>query len=234
MKASFLVVALFGITITALANDGAITGVGGTIQLLDEHPSISLIAEHVSVTVNHRSGAALVECLFVLTNRGEACTVRLGFPETFEGDTGPRPFDFFRSTVNGEPTECARVAEDSDTERPRRFWWIKQVMFEAGETKIVGDTYRAPAGHAIGDRDGNLRFFEYTLATGASWAGPIEAATITFRLEDCDSTWKAARFSSEPNYSTDCEYTWQFQQFEPGGSGPPYINVSWREVPEGD
>lgn len=230
MRTAPLFAALLGFAALASANDGAITGVGGTVELLDEHPSISLVAEHVGVKINHRSGSVRVECLLVLTNSGEAGTVRIGFPETFGGDTGPRPFKFFKSTVNGEPIECTRVAAPSAAERPERYWWIKQVSFGAGETLVIRDEYASDAGYSIGDKDGRWRSFEYTLATGASWAGPIEVATVTIEFEDCDPTWYPTDISQDPDFSGECEYTWRFRRIEPGSSGPPYIQVAWRMV----
>jgi hypothetical protein len=225
---------LLALTCTLLASvacgdDGWVTGVGGTIELMDEHPNIAMVAEHVNARVFVSEGKAEVECLFILTNHGAADTVRVGFPEFYSGATEAVPFEQFRSFVDGEEFSCVRTAGHAGSGGAIEHWWVKDVVFGAGETRIVRDAYRAPVGGAIGDSLGAYDQFEYTLHTGASWRGPIEAATVTVTFEPCASAWAPAWLNSAPTYVQECSYTWHFRNFEPGRTGPPYIGILWRQ-----
>ena len=232
MRRLIFVCLLIATASAAGGNDGAITGVGGTIKLLDEHPSISLIAEYIDARISLVDNMIEVECLFVLSNRGQADTVQIGFPESYGGDTGPIPFEFFRSTVDGEEVDCSRRSSQDLSTAPEMFWWTKRVFFDSGQTRIIRNMYRAPAGSTIGfgDSPGPHRTFSYILSTGGSWAGVVEAATVVLSVEPCDSTWVPRNITPQPDSSGACEYVWRFQQFEPGSIGARSIHVSWRDM----
>ena len=228
MNRLFLVLACALFASIARGDDGWVTGVGGTIELMDEHPSIAMVAEYVNARVFVTEEAAEVECLFVLTNHGLADTVRVGFPEFYSGATGPVPFDHFRSFVDGAEVSCTRTTGHAGSGGAIEHWWVKDVAFGAGETHIIRDVYRAPVGGSIGDSLGAHDQFDYTLYTGASWSGPIGAATVAITFEPCTPAWAPLGFSSAPDYTRECSYIWHFRDFEPGRSSPPYIGVHWR------
>lgn len=212
-----------------MANDGAVTGVGGSIHLLDGHPSIVLVGEHVHATLDPRDNVIEVECVFVLENRGPADSVLVGFPEIAAGDASSRPFLHFRSFVDAEEATCVRTEGVQDEAAHSKYWWTKRVFFAAGQTRVIRDAYGAEAGFAIGGPEGNLRFFTYTLSTGASWTGRIGAATVVFSLSPCGSPFRLASSTPEPAVSDSCEYRWSFSDFEPGTSAPHRIQVTWYE-----
>ena len=211
----------------AVSNDGAITGVGGTIEVLDEHPGIVLVGEHVHAQLLRGAGVLEVECFFVLENRGSADTVTIGFPEDSGGDTRPQPFLSFASFVDGSEVACDRIPSGLGPPGSRH-WWVKEVFFAPGQTRIIRNLYRAEPGHNAGDPGGDLRFFEYTLGTGASWAGKIGAATVVFSVSPCDS-FSVAAASPSPRERASCEVAWFFADFEPGRSGPHFVQVVWHE-----
>lgn len=228
MNRLFLVLACLLFAAVAGGDDGAVTGVGGTIDLMNEHPNISMVAEHVNARIMMAEREAEVECIFVLKNHGPADTVRIGFPEFYSGATGPAPFEQFRSFVDGEEVQCERMAGHEGSGGAIEYWWVKDVVFGAGETRIVRDEYWAPVGVNVGDSQGPYDQFWYTLHTGASWEGPIEAATVTVTVEPCTALWAPLGFGLKPDYAQGCSYTWHFQDFEPGRSGPPGIGLWWR------
>jgi hypothetical protein len=205
----------------ARGDDGAITGVGGTIELLQSHPSIALADEFVHARLLHAEGAVEVESVFVLVNQGDADSVLIGFPELSGGDTLARPFSAFRSYVDGIEVPCTRVPSGRELAAEELFWWTKRVYFAKGQTHVVRDTYRSPAGVTVPTPEGARRFFSYELWTGASWAGPIGTATIVFSAEPCDSTWSFGGASPAPTAQDGCEYRWQFSNFDPGRQQDP-------------
>lgn len=229
VKRSILVLACALIASASRGDDGWVTGVGGTIELMNEHPGISMVAEHVSARIFAAEGEAEVECLFILTNHGPADTVRVGFPEFYGGATESVPFERFRSFVDGEEAPCVRTAGHAGSGGAIEYWWVKDVVFGAGETRIIRDEYRAPVGGSVGDALGAYDQFEYTLYTGASWKGPIEAATVTVTFEPCESDRAPSWFSTSPDYTRECSYTWHFRNFEPGRDGPRNIHMLWRQ-----
>jgi hypothetical protein len=219
-------VVLLSLVSAAWCDDGAVTGVGGRIRLMEEHPGIALIAEHVHAYVSPVDWTAEVECIFVLSNGGAADSVLIGFPESSGGDTGPRPFSSFQSYVDGREVRCVR-RENSEPLADYLFWWTKEVYFAAGQTRVIRDVYRSPLGVAAGDATGYERFFEYELWTGSSWSGDIGAATVVLTLSPCDSVPEAQYVSPSPLEVGTCEYRWHLSDLEPGRRAPGTISVSW-------
>lgn len=212
----------------ALADDGAITGVGGTIRLLDEHPSVALLGEHVHARLDLREETVEVECVFILANRGEADSILIGFPERCAGDAHPVPFSSFRSYIDGVEVTCARVPSDLAMPSGSLFWWTKRVFFASGQTRVIRDVYSAEAGFSIGfGPEPEVRTFDYALWTGSSWSGPIGAATVVFTVSPCDSTWSARYVSPVPTQRDKCEYRWHFSHFEPGSGASGTVSLAW-------
>jgi hypothetical protein len=159
-------------SLPAGGDDGAVEIVGGTIQLMGEHPTVEMAAEEVRVDLSLEQ--AEVDCLFTLKNTGPATTVRIGFPE----GGGQLPvFTSFATWVDGKPVPV-RI-ENIDPRKPSLGRWrMKQVYFGAGKTRLIRVQYQTPLTWAVG----NQRVFEYLLYTGASWKGPIGKAEVIVRL----------------------------------------------------
>jgi hypothetical protein len=103
-------------------------------------------------------------------------------------------------------------------------WWVKEVAFEAGATRVIRERYVARPG---GDSTGNL-WFEYILETGASWAGPIGIAdiVITFRdpIEEGSVTIAPEGWHGATN-----ELAWHLENFEPGEAGRnAEVSLLWK------
>jgi hypothetical protein len=214
-----------------LGDDGAITGVGGRIRIMDEHPAVVLVAEHVHARVSVSDDIADVECVFVLANHGAADSVLIGFPESAGGDTGARPFLSFHSYVDGKAEPCSRVEGEGGNDP--LFWWTKNVYFASGQTRIIRDEYRSPLGVGAGDSTGYYRIFEYTLWTGSSWSDSIGAASIVLTLNPCDGAGHPEFISPTPVEQGECEYRWHIYEADPGRGSSGSIVVGWR-VPYAD
>ncbi len=211
----------------ARANDGWISGAGGTVKLLDEHPAITMAAEYVQARVSFSSSLITTECLFVLINSGQAATVMLGFPESWGGalDEG-EPFHSFESFVDGEPIAATRQLGEDNTGGGTN-WWTKQVSFAAGQTRVVRVVYASDAGGTLVRKPRSVdRFFDYVLETGASWSGAIGSAVIELSFDECPPDGLKC-LSSNPVLVDGCRVIWHFKDIEPGQRGPARIKAMW-------
>jgi|GEM_PF-5959983 len=215
-----LLVVTFALAAYASADDAAITNVGGTIRLMDEHPHVRLVAEHVHARVFREY--ALVECVFILRNEGPASVVQLGFPEHSGGAVSlgyDREFEFFRSYVNGRSVDVT-LSEPEKYVDGFTYWWTKEVGFDEGETKVIRDVYRG----GIGGDTSLGRWFSYLLHTGASWAGSIGVASLVISLEDFGTDQLVQ--IAPPGYDIDeREVRWTFVDYEP--------TLHWEEIKVG-
>ena len=132
----------------AQANDGGIA-YGGSPGLLKGHPSVSMQSEVINITIMDKKVS--VDCEFVFKNEGDACTVRMGFPDVGEGSYDPdeesgeevmktppkTTFKSFVSYVNGKQvaTELIRAKEEG------QYWHSKTVNFPAHSTVKIRDVY---------------------------------------------------------------------------------------------
>ncbi|MBN1886002.1 MAG: hypothetical protein JW876_10840 [Candidatus Krumholzibacteriota bacterium] len=200
----------------AIADDSAIMHVGGTIQPMDEHPSVRLVAEHVHARIFRKH--ALVECVFFLKNEGPPIDVTIGFPNHGGGESSPELFDSFESYVDGQRVDV-RILENGDR-RPSA-WYCKDVRFEAGELKAIRNVYRGR--HSFDTMHDN--WFTYVLHTGASWLGPIGSVNIVLTFEDfgTDQLWKI----EPPGYEIDdAEIRWTLADYEPD-KAMDVVEVMW-------
>jgi hypothetical protein len=173
----------------ARANDGGISW-GGSPSLLKSHPSISMESEEVNIIVGDYD--AVVDCRFVFRNSGPATSVRMGFPDDGEGESGfydgaeawknAKPqssFKWFRSWVDGKPSKTTLVRSSE----PGQVWHAKTVAFPARGRRVVRDLYSVPLGSQIA-RNGSYKQTAYTLHTGSSWKGKIGRSLVTVRFDD--------------------------------------------------
>jgi hypothetical protein len=178
----------------ASANDGGIA-MGGSPQLLSSHPSVSMTSEVIKMTVGEKD--VFVDCSFVFTNSGKACTVRMGFPDVGIGANDPdeeteqsalaktpphTTFQSFASYVNGSPVKTKLIRADEEG----HYWHTKTVRFPAHSVVRVRDVYRQLTGGGIvniGKQGGNASEVAYILHTGSSWHGPIgrSEVDVTFK-----------------------------------------------------
>jgi hypothetical protein len=195
----------------AVADDGAMYGVGGSLALMKGHPTVRMVSEEVKI----RLPEAEVEAQFVLRNEGPATWVTIGFPETGGGadfpGTDQSSFTGFRSTVDGKPVRVSRVIESrGGGMSDYHFWWVKRVHFARGQTRVVVNRYTGE----LGFDSGGHRSFTYVLKTGASWKGSIGRARIT-----CDVTGlKGAApltFRPEGGIRTGDRITWDLRDLNP-------------------
>lgn len=179
------------LSVCASANDGGIA-FGGSPGLLRGHPSVSMTSEVVKVTVQgHRTR---VDCDFVFTNHGPACSVRMGFPDEGYGASDPdegqadfqnKPpqttFTSFRSYVDGKPAPTKLIRANIEG----HYWHAKTVVFPANSTLHIRDVYTQDVGGgivAVGQKTGQADQIGYVLHTGASWHGPIGRSEIEVTL----------------------------------------------------
>jgi len=177
MRRCVFVLALLSIcTTAALADDGAIEGVGGALQPMKDQPSVVMERMEVDLHVN-ADQPSRVECRFTFHNTGPAVTVRMGFPESGGGaDVDPRhPHGFlsFQTWVDGKLTPTTIESAPAGEESWQR-WRVKSVRFAANQIRKVRVIYTTDLG---GDISGG-QSFEYQIGTGGSWKGPIGSARI--------------------------------------------------------
>ena len=199
--------------LSAFADDCPITGVGGAIRPMKEHPSIEM--ERMHVVVDMYPEHARVDCHFVFHNTGPATRVRMGFPESAQFQPrGQRPVGFtsFATWVDGKRYR-ARIEgfTSSDGGSFWRRWRVKQVVFGRDQRRTVRVKYTAPLGSIGG---GPTRAFIYEVSTGASWKGPIGQVRVQLRTHyDHNHGWA---YSRDPLRRVDSN-TWEWVQqcFEP-------------------
>ena len=175
MKRILLAILVLRACSPSFADDGAIAGVGGAVQLLAEHSTVRMVREKVDVQLS--TGSARVRCEFVFENEGKAAAVKMGFPEEAWGDAAyaqKSAFRGFRSWVDGTPIRTTVVSASPSDRREYRAWHVKNVRFAAGQTRTVVNEY----GSGLGGVSDGSSFFNYVLRTGASWKGKIGEAVI--------------------------------------------------------
>jgi len=182
---SIILAGLLALSVRASANEGSLR-MGGSPGLLTGHPTVTMTSELVKMTVGKENVA--VDCRFVFTNHGPACTVRMGFPDQGEGyydpdeETEPATvmktpphstFDSFRSYVEGKECQTKLIRAD----REGKFWHTKMVTFPAYSVLHIRDVYTQRISNDTAARVGNEYVYAlevaYILHTGASWHGKI-------------------------------------------------------------
>jgi len=160
----------------AVADDSALRVSSGAVQPMDDHPTIRMESCRIEGDVTREE--TQVRCEFVFVNDGPAATVTMGFPAfRGSGDVSAREavpvLRGFRSWVDGQAVSTRVIEQPSKPDR----WYVKPVRFEAGQRRVVRDEYLQPNGEI----SSGMRFFPYTLETGASWHGPIGHVEIVLR-----------------------------------------------------
>jgi hypothetical protein len=165
---------------TAAADDTALRVSSGAVQAMDDHPTVRMESCRIEGDITREQ--TQVRCEFVFVNDGPATTVTMGFPAFRGYGDGVSPkaipaLTGFRSWVD-DKVVSTRIIERSrkPDQRPDR-WYVKAVRFASGQRRVVRDEYLQPNGEI----SSGMRFFPYTLETGASWHGPIGQVEFVLR-----------------------------------------------------
>lgn len=232
----------------SIADDAAMmTVAGGSVEPMASHPSVRMLSETVTVRLSDK--AARVRCEFTFKNEGPKQTVKMGFPEesVASGDSGRGMLYGFKSWVDGKPVECIykkgkQPTDDRPAQRRYQAWFVKDVPFEAGQTRKVVDDYNSNLGYYAnsmmsGDYE-YVRYFNYVLRTGASWKGPIGRAVIVVDTskvteEHYDLVPRMPGFRRSKD-----RISWTFSNFEPRGDisirlEPRYPILNGKKIAEG-
>lgn len=163
-------------------NDSAITGVGGSLKLLEgEHPSVQMVREKVAMALGPKSYDVQVD--FVFRNHGAATKVLMGFPESGSGDVQQKNKSqmlAFATWVDGNTTAARWVPVKSSDEGLYEAHWVKEVAFRAQQTRHIRVRYRSEYGSAA--TNGLHAFVSYHF-TGANWKGKVEASELTVTFQ---------------------------------------------------
>jgi len=160
----------------SFGDEASLRGVGGAIEVMQEHPSV--VMDRMDVHIDFRPFHARVDCDFILRNTGDRTTVKMGFPETsYYQPHHQRPvgFDWFVTWVDGRRVRTK--IEGLKWEEPGHHWsrWrVRNVTFASGQVRRVRVAYAAPPAWT-GEP---VMIFYYHVSTGASWKGPIGKARV--------------------------------------------------------
>jgi hypothetical protein len=206
------------------ADDGAISEIAsGTITPLDQHGSVRMVREKVDVRLTRKR--ALVRCEFVFKNDGKPITVRMGFPEQARsgGDAqASGRLHNFKSTVDGIAVKTRHIGsynKPHDKYDQREFyngWFIKDVHFDAGQSRTIIDEYVSDLGvsNSVDSPYDAVYLFKYILKTGRSWKGSIGEAVISVNTSAfsayCDVSPSLKGYTQRGN-----TITWTLKDIEP-------------------
>jgi hypothetical protein len=179
-----LAVASLCVILPDRADDGYIS-TGGNPHRMDKPTTVSMQSERVDIDID--DNLVTVDCKFVFKNQGEACLVRMGFPDqsTSERADSKSPrgsFRSYKSYVDGNevPTEVVAGGKKKGNEGA---WHSKFVDFPAHSVRQVRDVYTDIEGGFQLPPDGAAHFFSYILHTASSWNGPIEDGEVRINLK---------------------------------------------------
>ena len=166
--------------VAALADPGAVTWSGGTLRLMEEHPSVSLVAETIVLEPNLTDTVVTVDLQF--HNSGEARVVPMGFPTLAFSGPGYHFVRDFTVEAGGEAlpvtvAEASRIAL-GERELPC-VWHLFDAPFEADADLSMTVRYREVREHYW-----KMLRVPYVLATGASWQGDVRSVDLEVRLAE--------------------------------------------------
>ncbi len=162
---------------------GAVTWAGGTLRLMDDHPTISLTSE--KLVLEPQPTTTLITASMEFHNHGEACTAQMGFP-VLEASRGPgyHYVESFVLEADGKPMEFAQPEQSHKMKLGEREmtckWYLFSVPFEAGQTRQMQVRYEELR------RYSGLESVSvpYVLATGATWNGSIRDLELEIWIDE--------------------------------------------------
>jgi len=192
----FLPVVLLAISVSVLANDGAMhAGSRGPEPLEKTESPVRMVSEHIEVEFGAKR--SMVHCTFRFRNTQADAPVTqlLGFPD--EGaaidhaakrgwplaDPTLSPIIRMRTAVNGRPVKSKlHIVEVAPGEEGGHFafwdahhqhgvsaWYTLEVNFPVAREVIVERFYTVENGWTMP----GVKYFHYTTETGAAWKGTI-------------------------------------------------------------
>jgi hypothetical protein len=219
MKKAFAVLCLLCLCVSVRANDGNITGVGGSVSALTKHPTIRMVSEKVVAKLGWKD--VHVRCVFHFRNEGPATDVRIGFPESEGGaDTAPitnSKFKTFCSWVDGKEVVTRLLTAEAKRPDDEVFnaWHVKDVHFAANQERTIVDEYTSE----YGSDSMGWKSFEYTVLTGKSWKGKIGHAEIVVDMSEIFRYWEpldiGEKDALKPDPDSNGRMAWTFNDYEP-------------------
>jgi hypothetical protein len=186
----------------AIKNDASVVGVGGRIRRRSkEHASIQMVRENVTMTISpigegSSEGTYDVVVEFIFTNKGPACTVEMGFPESGSGDLnqyGKKPaYTNYHSRVDGVEVPVKRVLAASSDEEQYEAFWVKKVKFAPKQTRKITVSYTAPFGGVAARGLNHTAHYDFT---GGNWAGKVLESNLVVRFAGEKKTYAVARIA---------------------------------------
>lgn len=198
----------------ALADDTSIGSWGGTARPM-QSTNIRMAAETVQCICYRQFAEYRVD--FRFENSGASTSVPLGFPFYTGGDDNIPPAAF-HAWRDGVPL-AVTVQHGTDNGEPMDFY-VHTVDFRSGATTVTVDYLVSPTSSNLGGSyaiaaagtpyaafGGNLNDYNYTLHTGANWAGTIGTAVLRWTLSPDFLGWgiPKARKLEAKMYETDAE-----------------------------
>ncbi|GEM_PF-6308684 len=187
------------LTTLAAADPGAVMWSGGTVSLIDEHPTVSLVEE--TIILEPRLSDTLVSVDLQFHNTGEARAVPMGFPTLKFGGPGYHFVRDFTVEANGQPLPVTVQEEAAQIQLGERshdcVWHLFEVPFAADADLTMRVRYREAREYSW-----NMLQVPYVLATGASWKGDVRRVDLEVRFPD-------RRNFSDVNLAVGQSPTWQ-------------------------
>jgi hypothetical protein len=172
---------------TAIANEGLISAIGGTVSpKTAEHQSIQLVRERITLTLYEDYYSVLVSSVFY--NFGETTTIQVGFPE-FSLTPAPedpwdgREFRDFETEVDGRKVQFQRKTAVAVDYSWTKNWYVKDVQFP--QSDYTTTTIKYSTSYFMGGigREGTVYGVQYLFGTGLTWKGEIKEVEFVVQNE---------------------------------------------------
>ncbi len=175
------------INVCAYADDGAMSS-SGSPRLLNGHKTVSMESEIVNIDI--QKSIVRVNCRFVFHNHGDACKVRMGFPDIGTDDNPGTAskgcFLSYVSYVDGHKVPTKVVKADPTDFDGYAYWHTKVVDFKRNSICQIEDIYTLRPGGQTYNGDGWVGSYSqisYILHTAASWHKLLTKAEINIKFD---------------------------------------------------
>jgi hypothetical protein len=230
-------------------NDGAISGVGGSLTLLKgEHKDIQMVREVVQMTLDAMGYQTTVD--FVFKNHAQtALSVQMGFPETGSGDVEDNPkksaMAGYSTWVDGVKVPAKWVPVKNKESGTYKAHWIKTVPFKAGQTRTIRVRYTSSYGTHVGPGLNKSVAYDFT---GGNWKGVVEQSELQVlfkrsgnwilagQITPSGGEMGAVKFTQKGNLLTKVWTNWEAQasfQLAFGQAHPEWRAPADFSLPEG-
>jgi len=155
---------------------------GGTLTLMADHPTIALTGERLVFDL--QQARMNVTATLQFHNRGDACTVQMGFPVLAQ--PAPKVGGYFTVhdfvvKVDDQPLDTTETKAPMQLGKGEQAckWYTFSVPFEANQQRLMEVVYEER-----GRGNGTDISIPYILATGAAWRGKIRSLEVVVRFGD--------------------------------------------------